>query len=547
MNVIPRDLLRLALLSLAWLCVATSAWAQDLVRVEARVTAISTGNVFIDRGLEAGLRIDDDVTIDLDTGFTTSGRIVSVTRAGARIELAPGSIQPAIGARAAIMIPPDRLQPGENGHMPWEAQNPAWDPNRPLLAPAFGSNPAERESVTTGQIYLRFSGTSDSDSNNKFFLTSLGLDLRRTNPFGQGGEFFFSGEAFTRVDQVSGSPDDTTTDFSLRRFSYRIGGEEDNPTRWEFGRFLQHEFPELGLLDGVEWTQKTASGSEYGASFGGMPEPFPTLDLEGDVQAAIYYRWVADRERKFVLGGAYQNTWHQGHQDRNLFLSTLDWIGSKDFSVHATAWIDYYLPSDPIKPEGFELTQVSASATWRTSERSSVNINASQQRYPEMLRTEFATLTPEQLLNNHVERIGAGWSGFIGKYTRASARADVWQDQDDSGENYDASLGWRDLFWPRGELTLTANYTVGTYSSGPGARISATKTWDGAFGTLTYSSTSYDQKSFNGTAATVANQSIFASLDVALGKAWDLSIYTDHRYGDNLDTWDLGLSLQMRF
>ena len=74
-RMIPRDLLRLALLSLAWLCIPTSAWAQDLVRVEARVTAISTGNVFIDRGLEAGLRIDDDVTIDLDTGFTGRERL----------------------------------------------------------------------------------------------------------------------------------------------------------------------------------------------------------------------------------------------------------------------------------------------------------------------------------------------------------------------------------------------------------------------------------------------------------------------------------------
>ena len=218
-----RNLLRLALLQIALLSVSASAWAQELTRVESRVTALSTGNVFIDRGLEAGLRVDDEVTIDLDTGFTAVGRIVSVTRAGARVELAPGSIQPTVGARVTIMISPDRLKPDENGHRPWEAQNPAWDPNRPLLAPAFGTNPAERESVTTGQAYTRFAGTFDQENNSKYFLTSLGLDMRRTNPFGKGGEFFLSAEAFTRTNQVSGSPDDTTTDFSLRRLSYRIG------------------------------------------------------------------------------------------------------------------------------------------------------------------------------------------------------------------------------------------------------------------------------------------------------------------------------------
>jgi hypothetical protein len=94
---------------------------------------------------------------------------------------------------------------------------------------------------------------------------------------------------------------------------------------------------------------------------------------------------------------------------------------------------------------------------------------------------------------------------------------------------------------------LTGYYTDGTFSSGPGGRISATKSWDAAFGTLTYSFTNYDQKSFAGTATTVAHQSVFASVDVALGKAWDLSIYADDRFGDQLDTWDVGLSLQMRF
>lgn len=544
-----RSLLRLALLQAAWMCVSAIAFAQDLTRVEAHVTSVSNGTVYLDRGLDAGLRVDDPVTIFLDSGFTSDGRVRSVTRTSARVELLPGAVEPGIGGRVEIMIPGERLKPlGPGEHQPWESQNPAWDPNRPLLAPAFGNTPEERPSVTSGQIYTRFSGTFDQSSNGStYLLASLGLDARRTNPFGHGGEFNVSAEAFHRVNKVSGQPDDTETDFSFRRFAYRVGGEEDNPTRWEFGRFLQHEFPELGLLDGVEWTQKTARGSTYGASLGAMPEPFPTMPKDDDLQAAVYYRWAADRERKFTWGNVYQNSWHKGQQDRNLFVSTIDWIASKTMSVHAVAWIDYYGPGDTVKPDGFELTEMTASTSWRTSERSSVNVNLSTRRYPEMLRTEFVSLTPEQLLHSHVERIGAGWSGMVGSNTRASARADFWQDQDDSGENYDASVGWRDLLWERGELTLTGYYTDGTYSSGPGGRISATKSWDGAFGTLTYSFTNYDQKSFAGTTSTVAHQSVFASIDLPLGKSWDLSIYADDRFGDQLDTWDVGLSLQMRF
>jgi hypothetical protein len=546
MNLPP--LLRLSLIQVVWLIASAVGRAQDLVRVEAHVTSVSPGTAFLDRGLDAGLRVDDTVTIFLETGFTADGRIRSVTRTSARVELLPGAMDPQIGARAEIMVPSERLRPAEEGgHQPWEAQNPSWDPNRPLLAPAFGTTPAERESVTRGQLYTRFSGTFDQQAGGgDYLLASLGLDLTRTNPFGKGGEFNFSGELSHRMDQIPGQPDSTTDESSVRRFSYRVGGEEDQPTRWEFGRFLQYEFPELGMLDGLEWTEKTAGGSAFGASFGAMPEPFPGFPSEDDIQAAVYYRWAGDREHKLTAGAAYQNTWHKGQQDRNLFVGTLDWVASKVFSMHAVAWVDYYGPGDTVKSDGFELTEFTASGTWRTAERSSVNINASTRHYPEMLRNEFASFTPDQLKNDHIERIGAGWSGMLSTRTRADARAAYWSDQDDSGANYDAGIGWKDLLWDRGELSLMASYADGTFSSGPGARISATKAWDSAFGTLMYSVTNYDQKSFDGT-TTVANNSIFGSVDFTLGKAWDLSMYGDHRFGDNIDSWDVGLSLQMRF
>jgi hypothetical protein len=543
------NLLRGLLLQAVCLWLAAFAGPQDLTRVEAHISSVTTGTVYLDRGLDAGIRVDDVVTMFLDTGLTADGRVRSVTRTSARVELLPGALQPGVGGRAEILIPSERLGPLRPGdHPPWEAQNPAWDPNRPLLAPAFGETPEERASITSGQIYTRFSGTFDQQAGGSdYYLASLGFDARRSNPFGKGGEFEISAEAFQRVNDVAGQPYDSEGDFTLRRFSYRVGGEAEEPTRWEFGRFLQHEFPELGVLDGVEWSQRTSGGSAFGASFGAMPEPFPTMPKDDDIQAAVFYRWIADRERTLTWGNAYQNTWHQGRQDRNLFVSTLDWLASKVLSVHASAWVDYYGAGDTIKPDGFELTELNAAASWRTSERGSLSVYASARHYPEMLRTEFVAMQPDQILNDHLDRVGTGWSGMLGAHTRASVRLDYWQDQDDSGQTYDASLGWPDLFWRRGELTVAANYSDGTYSSGPGARITATKNWDAAFGTLAYSYSSYDQKAFGGTAATVANQSVFASMDFELGRSWDLSFYADRRFGDQIDTWDIGLGLQLRF
>src|SRR5690349_9317769 len=391
---LTRLLLRLA----ACLQLAALAWAQDLTRVEAHISSVTTGTVYLDRGLDAGIRVDDVVTMFLDTGLTADGRVRSVTRNSARVELMPGALQPGVGGRAEVLVPSERLRPLRPGeHPPWEAPNPAWDPNRPLLAPAFGTTPDERASVTSGQLYTRFSGTFDQQANGSdYYLFSLGIDARRTNPFGKGGELDLSGEVFQRVNDVSGQPYDSESDSTVRRFSYRVGGEAEEPTRWEFGRFLQHEFPELGVLDGVEWSQRTAGGSAFGASFGAMPEPFPTMPKDDDIQAAVFYRWIADRERTLTWGNAYQNSWHQVRQDRNLFLSTLDWLPSRVFSLHASAWVDYYGAGDTIKPDGFELTEFNASGSWRTSESGSLNVHASTRHYPELLRTEFVAMTPGQ-------------------------------------------------------------------------------------------------------------------------------------------------------
>ncbi len=545
----PRSLPRLLLLHCAWLGLSALALAQDLVRVEAHVTAVSASSLYLDRGLDAGLRVDDSVTIFLDSGIVSEGRVRSVTRTSARVELLPGVALPTSGARAEVRVPSERLQSSAEGpgHPPWEAQNPDWSPERPLLAPAFGATGSERKRETTGSLYARFSGTFDQQSGSRSYtLASLGLDSRTTNPFGKGGELDISAEEFVRSTELA-SGTDTSTDFSLRRLSYSFGGVPGEPTRWEFGRFLQHEFPELGLLDGAEWTETTAGGSHLGASLGAMPEPFPTLTTGDDVQAALYYRWSADRDETLTVGTAYQNTWHKGAQDRNLFLGTLDWISSRDFNLHSTAWVDFYGPGDTVKSNGFELTELSATAAWRAGERGNLTLDGSYRRYPEMLRQEFVALDPALLLHGHIERVGLGWAGGVGKDSNANARADFWQDQDDSGANYAAGVSWRDVPWNRGELSLSGYYADGTFSSGPGARVSVTRAWDKAFGTLAYSYSNYDQKGFVGSAASIAHESLFGSLDLTLGSSWDLSIYAEDRFGDQLDTWDLGLSLQMRF
>jgi hypothetical protein len=333
----------------------------------------------------------------------------------------------------------------------------------------------------------------------------------------------------------------------VRRATYSVGGTREDPNRWQFGRFLQHEFPELGLVDGIEWTERLATGDRFGVSVGAMPEAFPPLSSFEDYQTAVYYRYVADRDEHIAIGAAYQNTWHHSEQDRNLFLTTLDAHSGPDFSLHGAAWVDYYGPNDKVKADGFELTELDLQANWRSDPTLGFTAFGSSQRYPELLREEFATLSPDQLLHSHVERLGLSIWKLWTPRVRLTARADCWRDQNDQGTTFDAGGSWRDLLWDRGEISLDLFYSDGSYSSGPGLRVNASKNFDVLYASLGYETTSYDQKGFVGSQATLAQQALFGTLDFTLAQDWNLNIYGERRFGDQVDSYSVGLGLTTHF
>ncbi|MEY2786812.1 MAG: hypothetical protein RL277_3024, partial [Planctomycetota bacterium] len=119
--------------------------------------------------------------------------------------------------------------------------------------------------------------------------------------------------------------------------------------------------------------------------------------------------------------------------------------------------------------------------------------------------------------------------------------------QDDDGLSFEAGASWRDLPWSNGDLSLSAFHVDGSYSSGPGARLAVSRNWGAAFANFAYSWTSYDQKGFVGEQATLAHHSLFGSLDWTIANEWDLGLYAEDRFGDELDSWTLGLNLQWRF
>ncbi len=538
---------------------AASAPAAD-VRIEVRVTSAAGTSLYLDRGQSAGLAEGDRVQFRLDGNTAASGVVVAVSANGARVELDPNSPRPPVGSRGEVVVPDSRPGAAEAAraatgagvaagaqHPPWTHPPETWSQDQPLLAPAFGIPPEERESRFHGRAWLRFDGTW-GEGDQTYLLGAVGTDATLENPFGDGGALRFDAEAFVRQSDVQdGLYGYDETRVRVDRLSYEVGGTADRPNSFALGRFLQNEFPELGVLDGVEWSRRARGGSRFGASFGWMPEPLTDFHSFEDLQAAVYFRHAFDPDERATLGLAYQNTWHDGEQDRNLFVLQGEVRPSRELSLRASAWVDLYTSDDVLKDSGPELTEAQVSGTWTAESGAGLSVYLFERRFPELLRDEFLQPPPREVVDGVLDRLGAnGWIP-VSKRVRMTGRFEVWSDQSDDGTNAELGASLRDALGASSDLSGTVLWADGSYSSGPGARLQAHKTFGTTSAGLGWQSFWYEQKDYGGNDSELAQHSLFGSLDIPLSERWDLSFLFDRSIGDDLDSWTAGFLLQMRF
>ena len=531
------------------------------VRIEIRVTSTAGNAVYIDRGSKSGMAAGDRVEFRLESTELATGVVRSLTANSARVELDPVSARPLVGTRGEVLVPdaraiPDSGERRDDGatpavdRPPWTHPPEAWDTDRPLLAPAFAITPEERESRLRGRAWLRFDGTEDGEGDRTFGLAAVGTDMTLENPFGDGGAVRMDVEAFTRMGDVAA--DDGLYDYDdarmrIDRLAYQVGGTEDRPNRFLVGRFLQSGMPELGLLDGAEWNHRTTGGSQFGAAFGWMPEPFADRSSFQDLQASVHYRHAFDPAQRATVGLAYQNTWHEGESDRNLFIARAEVRPSDRLSLRATAWVDIYDSGDTIKSSGPELTEAHISGTWTTPAGDGLGVFALQRRIPEILRDEFLPRRADDIEGSVLDRQGVnGWTQ-VGARMRLDARLEHWSDEDDDGLTGEVGATFSDPFGAASSISGTAQWTDGSYSSGPGARLHARDMFGSTAVGLGWQSFWFSQKDYGGSDDQISQHSLFGSVDVPLSERWDLSFVADRSIGDDLDSWTVGFLLQTHF
>src|SRR5664279_4984460 len=125
---------------LALACFTAVARAEETVKVEVRVTSVTSGSCYIDKGRAAGLQPGDRVTFFPSAGPGSEGTIRSVSKNSARAEFDTGAPPVQTGDRGEVQLPRSRTAP--------PPAKPATEPTDP----APKSEPTSEPPTTTDSV-----------------------------------------------------------------------------------------------------------------------------------------------------------------------------------------------------------------------------------------------------------------------------------------------------------------------------------------------------------------------------------------------------------
>lgn len=473
--------------------------AEDFVTVELRVTSARAGFAMIDRGTGDGLAAGDRVLFQPRGTTSFTGVITEVQERSAVVKLDDSKIVATPGTRGEARIPPSRLAGREapvepeperseppTEHEEWANRDEEWQENEPLLARIKPLHPAERPTTWAGRFYTDFDYGMSSEGNRTTGFYQLGAEVLCQNLFGNGEALRFEGELDYTYTDVSDTDDVSDGNLILQRLSYSVGGTRFEPTRWEFGRFLQYGVPEFGVVDGAEWDLRLVDGSRVGVSAGFMPEPDFDYQTGEDFQVSAYYRWFYDESEQLSASAGYQKTFDDFAADRDLFVFNFFYLPPNDWNYYGTFWVDWYTSGDDAKGAGIELTEAyaSASRSWETG--SAVSLIYTHIAFPEMDRDEFTPVDDAMLANDHNDVLLLQGTRALGPDVQLEGDIGAWIDQDDSGGMGALGIGFDDVVGRRSEVDFTGFGTAGEFTTVYGGRASLMRYFEHGLWSLEY-------------------------------------------------------------
>lgn len=532
-----------------------AAQAGNVRTIEVTVAAVSGRSVFIDKGRAAGVAAGQRVTFQPVGLARIEGVVAAAATDSARVELPAGTTPPLPGSTGLVEVPEpvttkeeSREAPGGRSpdHPPWERKDAQRSPDMPLLAPAFGTPPWERDTRLDGRLFAQLQFTQDQGDgrNDSYVVSRVGTWMQLTNPFGAGGRIEFAGELDLRNADVS-FDSDTELQPILDVLSYTVGDEFYSPYMLQLGRFYPSNLPEIGVIDGAAGAVQLDNGVRAGGGFGVFPRPFPDRDWGEDLSLYAFADYHSEEPGLVSAILAYQHTWHDGDSDRDLILGRVSARPLPQLSCYCAWWLDIYTSDDVLKGPGVDLTQFWAQARYTPLTTTSVALSFSHSTWAETKRRMYQDIPPDLIADGQVNRLDLTARHDLLPELRLSGALGYWGDQNGNGLDGSLALDWDDATgrWPslHGEIF----FAQGSFNDGRGLRIQARQSFGDVRAFLGYELFAYSATSFGG-------QSEFLRHIVQMGLDWTVgpmtySLNGDVYFGDGQGAYSIGLFAEYRF
>jgi hypothetical protein len=551
--------------SILMLCIgALAAPATAQLQVEqARVIFVRDPLVQIDLGKETGLGPGDTVWFHPLGASDVRGVVKSVQQRTAWVTLSGTAAGVLIGTSADVTLSrrPQKPAPSANLRNPnrdlpsapptWTSGEKDWDPNRPLLQDI----PYEKKSAPVewgGRVYSILDTIHERDPrSSSSTFARFGASLNGVNPFGHNGQliidFDLDARSYNAADSGpgagAGGPYDRDTFFRLERLAYSRGGGREQPLRWQVGRFLTTEFPEFGVIDGVEVTYRLHDGDRVGASFGYMPEPGQDYATGKDLQISTGYRGFIGEQQQLSWGAGLQKSWHRGAPDRDLAVLRADYYASSEFTWHNSAWIDFYSSSDQQKSSSAELSTWTSIANWHQQQHGST-LSLRHWRFPELLRFQSGLFINDDLSDARTTRVDASHWQRLSPRLRIRGSADVWKSESRDGVGADIRFDLASTFGAGTNSWLTFYFLEASDHQAGGIRLGQVIPLSRGSLRLWWDSARYRPLDDEGS---LTQHDVRLAWDYWSQSKWSSTVDLGRRFGDEQDSYSLGLYLQRTF
>ncbi len=524
--------------------------------VDALVVSVSGQSVYINIGKSSRVAIGSRVVFVLKTGERVNATVVDVTTNSARAELQPDSLVPEIDDRAEVEVEdaaPAPTQPTAEEskskppeHPPWEAKVGDRSADTPLLAPAFGVAPKDRPTTVKGRIFTMARATEDLQNDSTYSYLRAGTWLEVTNPFHDGGRILFEADAdYRNSDSFGGGS--SSQKVRIKRLSYAWGLDQHAGVRGEVGRYYSQYLPEVGLIDGGEVAWRFEDGWSFGAGAGLYPTTSDDLLVTHDYGFHTFADYQSEGKESWFQGTAgFQQTWHDGQEDRTLLIGRLNMRPSRDLSVFGTMLVDVYDSHDVVKSQAADITLLVLQSSYSFNPKTGVNGSFTRTTWPELKRSEYANLPPELLLSGFVNRIsGSVWRKVV-ENVRVTGQAHYWVDQDRTGWGGEASVDWFAGGENNSSYYGSLYYEDSSFTTGFGGRFQARRQFGQVQAFVGYDFFAYSTDTLFGSGGNFVRHTVRADASWSTGR-WSWDIEGDYNFGDSEETLGLSLYAQYRF